>query len=208
MIPEDAQICIGFDHAVSGRDESVAFVGALILGSDAHGQEARVLCEHEVRAWLNTLVYDQMKEITQLYPRAHYCVDATAEGGKMCLGYFERARVEVVGVDFGKAKQNLMITLKNSMQRGLFRFNDERLRVQLTNYKFQESKTKKGHYRYGEPGKPDDRVDAAALANHLAVQLRGNQTLPYFDSTTYIDNRTRTISNPRGRADQLRPARL
>jgi hypothetical protein len=194
MIPDDAKICIGFDHAVSGRDESVAFVGALIPGLDAHGQEAIVLCEHEVRTWLNTLIYDQVSEITQLYPRASYCVDATAEGGKECLGYFERARVEVVGIDFGKAKQTLMIKLKNSMQRGLFRFNDERLRVQLSNYKFQESKTKKGHYRYGETGTPDDRVDAAALANYLAVELRGNQNLGFHDFTVYIDNRTRTIS--------------
>lgn len=77
------------------------------------------------------------------------------------------------------------------MQRGLFRFNDERLRVQLSNYKFQESKTRKGHYRYSEPGTPDDRVDAAALANYLAVQIRGNQVPgTLHDFAVYYDPKT------------------
>ena len=164
MATEYEQIA-GFDHAVSGRDESVLFVGYMQAGGP--------MIEHEVRAWQNTLIHDQVALISREYPQAHFCIDATAEGGKECLGYFQRSGLDTVGVDFGKSKQTLMITLKNSMQQGLVRFADEKLRVQLTNYKFAESETVKGRYKFGEPGTPDDRVDALALANYRAFLLRG-----------------------------------
>ena len=164
-IPRGYQCIIGFDHAVSGRDESVAFIGYM--------KDDGALVEHEIRAWLNTLIHEQVDELARRYPTAYYCIDATAEGGKECLGYFERASLDVIGVDFGKSKQTLMITLKNAMQQGLFKFSDDKLRVQLSNYKFKESDSVKGRYKFGEPGTPDDRVDAAALANYRAFLMRG-----------------------------------
>ena len=153
-------LIVGFDHAVSGGDESVAWVGAVLN---------RVLSEVECKIWLNTLIHDQVTELKQVYPKAQYCVDATAEGGKEAIGFFERAGLKVTGIDFGKSKQSLMITLKNSMQQGKVKFADEVLRTQLAHYKFRESATK-GRYKFGEKGTPDDRVDAFALANWLANQ--------------------------------------
>lgn len=166
MSVSDVETVIGFDHAVSGRDESVAFIGSM--------QGAGPLLEVVTRPWMNTLIHDQVIELSKLYPNARYCIDATAEGGKEAYGYFQRASLDTLGVDFGKSKQTLMITLKQSMQQGLFKFRDERLLVQLTNYKFAESDTVKGRYKFGEPGTPDDRVDAAALANYRAFLLRGH----------------------------------
>lgn len=161
----DIEEIIGFDHAVSGRDESVAFIGVM--------KDNGPLFELETRAWLNTLIHDQVAELAKTHPNARFCIDATAEGGKEAVGYFQRASLDTLGVDFGKSKQTLMITLKNSMQQHLFKFKDEKLLVQLTNYQFKESDTVKGRYKFGEPGTPDDRVDAAALANYRAFLLRG-----------------------------------
>lgn len=158
------EIIIGFDHAVSSRDESVAFIGYLING---------VLVEHDVMVWHNTYIHDQVAELARLYPNAHFCIDSTSEGGHEALGVFRRAGLDVVPVDFGKSKQRLMVNLKNTMQEQLVKFNDEKTRVQLTNYKFKETAVK-GHYRYGEPGNPDDRVDALALAAWRASDFRGN----------------------------------
>jgi hypothetical protein len=118
-------------------------------------------------------------ELAIAHPNARYCVDATAEGGKEAYGYFQRASLDCLPIDFGKSKQTIMITLKNAMQqkwtdnKPMFRFADEKLRVQLSNYKFKESESVKGKYKFGEPGTPDDRVDAAALANYRAFLLRG-----------------------------------
>jgi hypothetical protein len=145
---------IGFDHAVSGGDESVAWVGAVIDS---------VLREVECRIWLNTLIHDQAGELAQVYPKASYWIDGTAEGGKEAVGTFERASLSVTGVDFGKAKQSMMIILKNTMQQKAVIFADEGLKAQLSHYKFRESNVK-GRYRFGEKGTPDDRVDAFALA--------------------------------------------
>ena len=163
---------VGFDHAVSGRDESIAFIAELL--------PCGCLIEKETRAWQNTLIHDQVTELATYKPNAQYCIDATAEGGKEAYGYFQRASLDCLPVDFGKSKQTLMITLKNSMQqicasckRPIFRFKDEKLLVQLSNYKFAESETTKGRYKFGSPGTPDDRVDAAALANYRAFLLRG-----------------------------------
>jgi len=60
------------------------------------------------------------------------------------------------------------------MQQGLFKFQDEKTRIQHLNYKFSESETVKGKYKYGLPGNPDDRVDAAALADYQAYLLQGH----------------------------------
>jgi hypothetical protein len=162
-LPSNIKIIIGFDHAVSGGDESVAWVAAQI-GS--------ILQEIETRIWLNTLIHDQARELAQLYPHAQYCIDGTAEGGKEAVGTFKRAGLKVIGVDFGKAKQSMMITLKDSMQRGTVRYADESLINQLGYYKFKESNVK-GRYRFGEKGTPDDRVDALALANYFAQKPLG-----------------------------------
>jgi hypothetical protein len=163
---------VGFDHAVSGRDESIAFVCDLL--------PCGCVTETETRPWHNTLIHDQVNELALSHPNAHFCVDATAEGGKECLGYFQRAGLDTLGVDFGKSKVRLMVNFKNTMQtkcstcnRPQFRFKDEKLLVQLNNYHFKESDTVKGRYKFGEPGTPDDRVDAAALACWRAAQLRG-----------------------------------
>lgn len=172
MIPKGCELVIGFDHAVSGRDESVAWVGGLIPGIAGNKMPAQILMEHDVRVWLHTYIHDQVVELSGLYPTGRYCIDATAEGGKEALGEFRRAGLDTLGVDFGKSKPVLMIGLKNSMQQGLVKFWDEKLRVQLSHYKFQESKTLKGRYKYGEPGTPDDRVDAFALAAYRAFLLR------------------------------------
>jgi hypothetical protein len=157
-------VIIGFDHAVSGIDESVAHVTALIGG---------VQYEIETIAWHNTLVHDQATTLAKSYPEAFYCIDATAEGGKEALGTFQRLGLNVLGIDFAKSKPTLMITLKNSMQQGIFKFNDEKLQAQLGYYKFQQSETQKGKFRYGKPGIPDDLVDAAALAAYRAYLMRG-----------------------------------
>jgi hypothetical protein len=162
--PKTDPIIIGFDHAVSSRDESIAYVTGLI---------GEIQTEIETRSWQNTLVHDQAEELKKLYPEALYCIDATAEGGKEALGTFQRAGLSVLGIDFSKTKPTLMITLKNSMQQHVFFFNDEKLQNQLGYYKFQQSETQKGKFRYGKPGIPDDRVDAAALAAYRAFLMRG-----------------------------------
>jgi hypothetical protein len=162
--PKAEPIIIGFDHAVSGMDESVAYISGLIDGSQL---------EIETRVWHNTLVHEQADELSKSYPEAFYCIDGTAEGGKEALGTFQRLGLNVLGIDFGKAKPTLMITLKNSMQQGIFKFNDEKLQAQLGYYKFAQSETQKGKFRYGKPGIPDDRVDAAALAAYRAYLIRG-----------------------------------
>lgn len=164
-LTKDSELVIGFDHAVSGGDESVAHIGILQANGALH--------EYEVRRWLNTLIHYQVEELGKQYPNARYCIDATAEGGKEALGYFQRAGLDVFPVDFGKSKPTLMITHKNRMQQNLFKFQDEKTRVQHLNYKFQESENKKGSYRYGKKGTPDDRVDAAALADYRAFLLTG-----------------------------------
>jgi hypothetical protein len=164
-IPKGVPVIIGFDHAVSGMDESVAHVCAL--------QPNGILREVETRVWMNTVVHEQAQELARLYPNAYYCIDATAEAGPEALGTFRRAGLDVLGVDFGKSKPTLMITLKNTMQQHLYQFCDEKLQAQLGYYKFEQSKTQKGHYRYGQPGIPDDRVDAAALAAYRAYLMRG-----------------------------------
>jgi hypothetical protein len=157
-LPRNAIIIIGFDHAVSGGDESVAWVGALVNG---------ILWEIETRTWLNTYIHDQATELHKSYPQALYCIDGTAEGGKEAVGTFERLGLNVTPIDFGRSKQTLMLVLKDSMQRKLAHYADEGLRVQLSHYKFRESATK-GRYVFGQKGTPDDRVDAFALANYLA----------------------------------------
>jgi hypothetical protein len=160
QLSANPQVIVGFDHAVSGGDESVAWVGALIGG---------VLREVETRVWHDTLVHDQAAELARLYPQATYCIDGTAEGGKEAVGIFTRAGLRVTGIDFGKAKQSLMITLKNSMQQKTVCFADDGLKAQLSHYKFKESSVK-GRYRFGEKGTPDDRVDAFALANYVVAK--------------------------------------
>jgi hypothetical protein len=134
------ELIIGFDHVVSSRDESVVYVSAIVNG---------VQYEIETRAWHNTLVHDQ--------------------GGKEAFGYFQRAGLDAMGVDFSKTKKTLMITMKNAMQQNLFKFSDEKLAAQLGHYKFQESETTKGRYRSGQTGVSDDRVDAA----YRAYMMRG-----------------------------------
>jgi hypothetical protein len=166
-LSKDTEIVIGFDHAVSGRDESVAWIGAMVKTTPLN-----VLVEHEVRVWLNTLVHNQVVELKGTYPNARYCIDATAEGGKEALGECRRANLDTLGVDFSRAKQGLMIGLKNTMQQKLIVIFDEKTLVQLKHYKFSESKTTKGRYKYGAPGTPDDRVDAVALASYRAFLLR------------------------------------
>jgi hypothetical protein len=126
-----------------------------------------------VRAWHDTLIHDQVQELGKQYPNARYCIDGTAEGGKETRGFFQRAGLDVLAIDFSKSKPRLMITHKNRMQQGLFKFHDERTRIQHLNYKFTESETVKGRYKYGLPGNPDDRVDAAALADYRAYLLEG-----------------------------------
>jgi hypothetical protein len=165
-ITPNTEIIVGFDHAVSGVDESVAFIGAF----EPNGK----LAELEVLAWHNTLIHDQVQELSKQYANAHYCIDGTAEGGKEAQGFFQRAGLDVLPIDFGKSKPTLMITHKNRMQQNLFKFQDERTRIQHLNYKFQESQSVKGRYKYGKPGAPDDRVDAAALADYLAF-LQSNR---------------------------------
>jgi hypothetical protein len=164
-LDQNTRIVIGFDHAVSGGDESVAWVSALNDG---------VLREIETRVWHNTLIHDQVNELKQSYPHALYGVDATAEGGKEAVGCFERATLNVTGVDFGKAKQSMMIITKNQMQLGKTYFFDEGLKTQLSHYKFKESATK-GRYKFGEKGTPDDRVDAFALAVYIAAHSVGSR---------------------------------
>jgi len=164
-ITANTEIIVGFDHAVSGADESIAFVGAL--------EPSGRLTELEVLAWHNTLIHDQVQKLSNEYPDAHYCIDGTAEGGKEARGFFQRAGLDVLAIDFGKSKPTLMITHKNRMQQGLFKFKDEYTRIQHLNYKFSESETVKGRYKYGFPGNPDDRVDAAALADYRAFLLQG-----------------------------------
>ena len=137
------------------------------------GQDG-ILREHEVRAWHNTLIHDQVHELATLYPNGRYCIDATAEGGKEALGYFQRAGLDVEGVDFGKSKMRLMVNLKNTGNEHNVKIADEKTRIQLSNYKFKESETAKGKYKFGEPGTPDDRVDALALACWRASELRGH----------------------------------
>jgi hypothetical protein len=170
IINDKSTILVGWDHAVSGGDESVAFIGV-------YDESTNVLTEYEVRRWLNTSIHQQAVELRQAYPEAYpeayYCIDATAEGGKIALDEARRQSLNVFPVDFGKAKATLMITHKNRMQQGLFKFQDEKTRIQHLNYKFAESETVKGRYKYGEPGTPDDRVDAAALADYQAHLLQG-----------------------------------
>jgi len=164
-ITPDSEVVVGFDHAVSSKDESIAFIAAL--------EPSGILTELEVRAWHNTLIHDQVQELSKQYPNARYCIDGTAEGGKEAKGILQRTGLDVLAIDFGKAKPTLMITHKSRMQQGLFKLQDERTRIQHANYKFSESEAVKGRYKYGSPGTPDDRVDAAALADYRASLLQG-----------------------------------
>lgn len=162
-IPKDYIAIIGHDHAVSGRDEAIAFVGYM--------KNDGPLIEHEVRAWHNTLIHEQVAELALCYPTGIFWIDGTSEGGKEALGYYQRAGLDHHGLDFGKAKSTIMITLKNSLQQKLFLFADEKTRMQLINYPYELSPTK--HIKYGDKDIPDDRVDAAALANYGAFMRRG-----------------------------------
>jgi hypothetical protein len=168
-------VIVGWDHAVSAGDESVAFVGIL-------DQKMNIISEYEVRRWLNISLHQQANEISQAYPDAYYCLDSTAEGGKIALDEARRCGLNVSPIDFSKSKPTLMITHKNRMQQGLFKFQDEKTRIQHLNYKFSESETVKGRYKYGAPGNPDDRVDAAALADYQAHLLQGHtgESLVFF----------------------------
>jgi hypothetical protein len=157
-------LIIGWDHAVSSGDESVAFVGEL----KPTGQYVEV----ETWVWKNTLLHEQANQMALKYPNADYIIDATSEGGKEAEGTARRESLTVLPVDFGKSKATLVITQKNAMQEGLFKFHDEGLFHQLLNYAFEETDTP-GRYKYGKKEIPDDRHDAAALGNYGAWNRRG-----------------------------------
>lgn len=157
-------LIIGYDHAVSSGDESVAFVGEL----KPDGSYVEV----ETWVWKNTLIHEQVALLAAKYPNADYIIDATSEGGKEAEGTVRRASLTCLPVDFGRSKQTLVITQKNAMQESLFKFHDEGLFHQLLNYAFEETDTP-GHYKYGKKEIPDDRHDAAALGNYGAWNRRG-----------------------------------
>jgi hypothetical protein len=171
QLPPDCQPILSWDPAVALEgDDSIAKFGVVLPANCTV-----VLATRKLEGTIDQQVGQITSEFGSV-PNLRCIIDGSGALGEIVLAKMREYNLSCGEYDFGgNRKPTLMFSFKEELSNGHFKDSDPILKRQMLHYRFRPSERMKGHYKFGQPGWPDDYVDSAALLAFLGRSFRERQ---------------------------------